>query len=213
MNKKLLIMLLIVAVSFALSGYFYEQMPDKMASHWNASGNVDGYMSKDAMMLFIPVMNAGLLLLFTLIPKIDPLKKNIGKFRDYYDNFIMIILAFMAYIHFMTIIWNLGYSYNMNFVVIPGVAALFYYAGVLMEHSEKNWFIGMRTPWTMSSEKVWKKSNKLAGKVFKASAFMFLLLLLLPAEFMLAGVLAIIAVSFYPVIYSYFEYQKEAREK
>ena len=95
MRKANIIILIIILLSFAIAIYIYPQMPDKMASHWNTKGEVDGYMSKLWGVFLMPVISIALFLMFILIPKIDPLKKNIDKFRKYYDGFIVLIILFL----------------------------------------------------------------------------------------------------------------------
>ena len=103
MKKTNIIVLLIIGLSFAVGFYFYPQMPEKMASHWNEHGQVDGYMAKFWALFTMPLMILGLFLFFLVIPKIDPLKENIAKFRKYFDIFIVLIIGFLFYIYLLTI--------------------------------------------------------------------------------------------------------------
>ncbi|MBI4303640.1 MAG: DUF1648 domain-containing protein, partial [Chloroflexi bacterium] len=97
-SKYEIIIALIVLLSFAISGYFYPQMPDKMASHWNAQGQVDGYTSRLWGLFLVPLLLVGMSLLFIAIPRIDPLRANIEKFKKHYYGFIMLVLLFMFYV-------------------------------------------------------------------------------------------------------------------
>ena len=90
-RKAEIIVVGIVILSFVVSIYFYPQLPEKMATHWNARGQVDGYMSKDWGLFLMPGVILLIALLFIAIPKIDPLKVNIEKFRKYYDGLIILI--------------------------------------------------------------------------------------------------------------------------
>jgi len=163
----------------------------------------------------MPLMSLGLLLLFLVIPKIDPLKQNIEKFRKYFDMFIVLMLGFLFYVYLLTIFWNLGIRFSMTLLMIPAMAALFYYCGILIENAKRNWFIGIRTPWTLSSEKVWEKTHKLGGKLFKSAGIIILLGLVLKGYVLLSVlfpvIFFIIFVSFYLIVYSYVEYQKEMK--
>lgn len=199
----------IILISFLVSIYFYPQMPDQVASHWDASGNVNGYMSKFWGLFLVPIMTIGMALLFLIVPKIDPLKKNIKKFMKYYEELIIVILLFMLFVHLSTILWNIGMIFNMSTMIMIPMAILFYYLGMIMPHLKKNWFIGIRTPWTLSNEKVWKKTHELGGKLYKVLAVFFLMLLILPSNFFIYLIGIIITISLYPIIYSYFEYQKQ----
>jgi len=213
--KKHLIPLIIV-LSFILNFYLYPIMPDQMASHWNARGEVDGYMPKFWGLLILPLTTLGLCLLFITIPKIGPLKKNIQKFRKYYDTLIIIIVGFFFYIYLVTIVWNLGYRFKMNLLMIPAISGLLFYLGILMEKTKRNWFIGIRTPWTLSSDKVWKKTHDVGGKLFKLYAIILLLTLffewILIRYFLYVIVLPLISIVIALVVYSYLEYQKVKKD-
>ena len=95
-NIQILISCLILA-SFLLGAYLYPIMPERMASHWDASGSVNGYMSKLWGLFLMPVISTVLFLAFLVIPKIDPLKENIAKFRAYFDLFILLLFGFLFY--------------------------------------------------------------------------------------------------------------------
>lgn len=95
MRKSEIIIIGIILLSFATAIYFYPQTPEKIASHWNAQGQVDGYMSKFWGLFLMPFISVGLLLLFVIIPKIDPLKANIEEFRKYYDRFVVLVILFV----------------------------------------------------------------------------------------------------------------------
>lgn len=208
MKKTQIIILWIILISFLIGICLYTQMPEKMASHWNVAGEVDGYMPKFFGLFLMPIFSVGLFLLFIFVPKIDPLKQNIEKFRKYYDGFIILIIGFFFYVYILTIFWNLGFRFNMAQLMMPALGALFYYCGVLMENAKRNWFIGIRTPWTLSSEQVWDKTHKLGGKLFKIAGIITLFGIILESYAFIFLIVPIIFISIYLIAYSYFEYQK-----
>jgi uncharacterized membrane protein len=159
-----------ILLAFATAIYFEPLMPLKMASHWNWQGNVDGYMGKDFALFFFPFLMVAINLLFYFIPKIDPQKKNIEKFWNAYDIFILVFNIFMLYIYSITIVWNMGFEVNMNAVMMPGMAVLFYACGDLIKNAKMNYTIGIRLPWTLANETVWNKTHKLGEKLFKITA-------------------------------------------
>ncbi len=160
----------------------------------------------------MPLISIGMLLLFMTIPRIDPLKKNIEKFRKYFDTFIVFMLGFLFYIHLLTILWNTGYELSMNIMIIPAVAALFYYCGVLIENARRNWFIGIRTPWTLSSDNVWRKTHKRGGKLFKIAGLIALIGLAFQKLAMWFVLIPVLSVAGYTILYSYLEFQKENKK-
>ena len=185
-------------------------MPDSiMASHWNAKGQVDGYMSKFWGLFLMPIVLLIMLFLFILIPRIDPLKKNIEKFRKYFDLFIVLITLFMFYVYGLTLLWNIGKRFDMSLAIIPAVALLFYFIGVMLEKSKRNWFIGIRTPWTLSSDKVWDKTHILGGKLYKIAGVIAILGLFSSKYYIWFIIVPVLSFSLYLLFYSYFEYKKE----
>jgi uncharacterized membrane protein len=212
MKKSMVIVLVIILISFVIAVYFYPQMPDRMVSHWNVKEEVDGYMLKFWGLFLIPIVSVGLFLLFLLIPKIDPLKQNIEKFRKYFDMFIVLIIVFLFYIYLLTIFWNLDYRFNMTIMMIPALGILFYYVGILTENAERNWFIGIRTPWTLSNDIAWNKTNKLGGKLFKIAGIVALIGILFQRYALWFVLVPVIAIAVYTLVYSYFEYKKQVKK-
>ncbi len=202
------IMVAIFIASLAISIYFYPFVPEKMASHWNAEGKVNGYMPKNVALFLIPFIILFLSLLFIAIPKVDPMKSNIENFKKYYDGFVILFLIFMLSLHIQIILWNIGLKIPFNLFIPSWTAILFFYIGILLENAQQNWFIGIRTPWTLSSEKVWNKTHRLGGKLFKIAAFIALAGIFFPKYAIWFILLPALAFAFCLIAYSYFEYQK-----
>ncbi|MFC1648701.1 SdpI family protein [Nanoarchaeota archaeon] len=205
----LIIILFVAAIGSAM--YYYPQMPDQMASHWNTKGEVDGYMSKFWGLFLLPIVMAAILVLFTVIPLIDPLKKNIEQFRGHFDWFIVMITAYMAYIYLLCLIWNMGVTYDMNKFIVPAMGVLFIYIAVLLKHAKRNWFIGIRTPWTLSSDEVWKKTHDLGAKLFFATGIIALFGFVFPDYTIWLILVPILVTVLVTVVYSYLEYQKVSK--
>ena len=168
MKKSRIAVIIIIILSFLVAVSFYPKAPDKIASHWNAQGEADSYMSKFWGLFFMPFVILGLFLLFIAIPKIDPLRANYEKFRKYYDGLVLTVILFMFYIYMLSVVWNTGRQFNMTLCMVPAIGLLFYYLGIIVENAKRNWFVGIRTPWTLSSDIVWEKTHKIGGKLFKA---------------------------------------------
>jgi uncharacterized membrane protein len=211
MKKTNIIIFLIIVASFAVGAYFYPRFPEKVASHWNAQGEVDGYMGRFWGLFLMPIISVIMWLMFILIPKIDPMKKNIEKFRKYFNAFIVFIMFFLFYIYLLTIAWNMGIRFDIVRAIIFPIAILFYFAGVLMNHAERNWFIGIRTPWTLSSDNVWKKTHQLGAKLFKVAGVIALIGLFFPEIALWLAIIPALLFSVYTFVYSYFEHKKEEK--
>ena len=190
----------------------YPILPDQIASHWNAAGEADGYMDKFWGIFLLPLVMAGMYLFYFVIPKIDPLKKNIESFRPTYNTFWLWMFVFLLYIFGLSMVWNFGYRFNFTVAIVPAIAAFLYIIGVVLEKSKRNWFVGIRTPWTLSNDVVWDKTHKLGGRLFKVAAVISLLGLFLRGELPVLAVLAapVAIVAVVTIVYSYVEFRKNS---
>lgn len=207
MRKRQWLMLAIILASFAIGAYFLPWMPAKMASHWDINGNVNGYMPKIFALFLMPVISLALFGLFLIIPRIDPLRENIKKFRGYFDMFIAVLIFFMLYVYLLTILWNLGTKFNMGQMLMPAFGLMIYYCGVLMQNAKRNWFIGIRTPWTLSSEAVWNKTHQLGGRLFKIAGVLAFLGIFIPKYAFFFILVPVIGFSAFLFLYSYIKYR------
>jgi len=210
-KESRIIVLGIILISLAIGVYFYPQMPERMAFHWNLEGRVDGYVSKFWGLFFEPLLSVGLFLFFLAIPKTDPLKENIKKFGKYFDMLVVVFILFLFYLYILTISWNLNIQFNMIQALAPALGVLFYFVGVMCEYVERNWFIGIRTPWTLSNEIVWKKTHKTGAKLFKTCGVIAFIGMIIDEFAVYFILLPVILVAVYTTVYSYFEYQKQSK--
>jgi len=164
-----ILVIAMIAIAIIASMVFWNQLPEQMASHWNQNDQVDGYMSKAWGVWMMPLVTLGMFALFLVIPSIDPLKANIAQFRSTFNLFILFITVFMLYVHGLMLAWNLGYEFRMSAAMLPFMGILFIFIGYLLRQAKRNWFIGIRTPWTLSSDTVWDKTHQLGSVLFMAS--------------------------------------------
>ncbi len=162
--------LLLIAITLAAGIVLWDRLPEQMASHWNANDEVDGYISKFWGVFLMPLVTLGMFGLLIFLPNIDPLKANIAQFRGVFNLFIVFMVVFMLYIHTLTIVWSLGYqNFRMSAAMLPFLGVLFIFVGYLLRQAKRNFFIGIRTPWTLSSDSVWDKTHRLGSVLFMAS--------------------------------------------
>lgn len=211
MRRSELIVLGLIIASFIIGAGIYPLMPEEVASHWNATGEVDGYMPKFWGVFLLPVISVPLLVLFILIPRIDPLRENIENFRRYYDLLVVLIMSFLFYIYVLTIAWSLGYRYSMNKALSPAIGVLLYYMGIVVGNAKRNWFVGIRTPWTLSSDVVWDKTHRKGARLFKICGLIAFLGILFEEYAVFFMVAPVISASAYLIIYSYWEYGRVRR--
>jgi uncharacterized membrane protein len=198
----------LVAVSGAASVLAAPDVPQQMATHWNAAGEPDDTMAKSVGLALLPAVTALLLGMFAVLPRVDPLGENIAAFRPVYDWFVVGLAAFMTVLHGGIVAFNLGYEFDFTLLVLALVAILFYLVGVLLAHAERNWFVGIQTPWTMSSVEVWDRTHALGARLFKLTAVVALVGLFFEAYavyFLVVPALVTAAVTF---AYSYYIYER-----
>ncbi|MBT3323213.1 MAG: SdpI family protein [Anaerolineae bacterium] len=211
MNTKLTTIIAITIIAFAIifGALVYDKMPDQVASHWNEKGEVDDYTSKFWGVFLMPIISIFLLALFLLVPHLDPLKENIAEFRNIFNLFILLMLVFLVYIWKLIIFWNLGFTFDMTSAILPAIGFLFIFIGYMLGKAKRNWFIGIRTPWTLSSDTVWDKTHQLAGKLFIASGILAMLGIFFGDNAVWFTLVPVLGTTLCLFIYSYLLYQKE----
>ncbi len=206
MENEIKAMILLIILSFVIGVYAYPQLPENAASHWNASGDVDGYMPKAYAAFLLPALSVALLLVFLAIPLIDPLRANIRLFIKDYHRFCLVILAFLFLVYVQTILWNLGTKVSFSFTLPVLLGCLLFYLGHFLGKVKQNWFIGIRTPWTLSSPEVWAKTHQFGAKLFKGAGVLCVLSALFPAYSILVILGSVIVAALTTIAYSYVAY-------
>jgi uncharacterized membrane protein len=168
-----IITLILIALALLAGMALWNQLPDQMASHWDSNDQVNGYVSKFWGVFLMPLITLGMLVLFLVLPGMDPLKANIAQFRESFNLFIVLIVAFMLYTHGLTLAWSLGYQdFKMSAAMLPFMGVLFIAIGFMLRKAKRNFFIGIRTPWTLSSDSVWDKTHQIGSVLFMVSGAM-----------------------------------------
>ena len=170
-TRTTLVFVVVLLLASAFAGLLlWNRLPDPMASHWDVNDQVNGTLSRFWGVFLMPLISLGLCALFLLIPAIDPLKANIAKFRGGFNLFIVFMMLFMTYIYGLTLVWNLGFTrFKMSASLLPAMGLLFILIGLVIRKARRNYFIGIRTPWTLSSDKVWDATHRLGGWLFVGS--------------------------------------------
>jgi uncharacterized membrane protein len=214
MNPKVsgILIGIIVAACFATGAIVLPHLPPMLASHWSARGEVNGSMPRLLGTFLLPLIMLALFGLWALLPKIDPLDKGYKSFRYVYDFFWILIEAFLAYVYAFTLFANLGRPVDMLSVVGPGLGVLFVALGALLPRVKRNWFFGMRTPWSLSSESVWEKTHEFGGKLFIIAGVLILVGAFASPGWSLAFIVwPVILAALTSVVYSYLAYAREKR--
>lgn len=208
MRKTITISIILIVIQFIVACYLYPMIPEKIAIHWNINGEADGYSSRLVGLFIIPTIEIVLLPLFLILPRIDP-KASSEKLTQVYDWFILVFTFYMFYVFGLSIAWNLGYRFDFLRFLIPVLGILFYGLGDIMSRVEMNWFLGIRTPWTMSNKEVWDDTHQIGSRLFKASGLIALIGVFFSGWLTLGfAILPIMLSGFYVIVYSYIRYKE-----
>ena len=172
---------LLVAGSLLAGLYFYPQLPQMMTAHWSAAVVANGAIPLFWGVATMPLICAAIIGIFWLIPKIDPLHRNIAEFRSEYNIVLVVLVLALTVIQFALLAYNLGIAFDMRDVLWPTIGVLFFVIGTVLPATRRNWFFGIRTPWTVSSDVVWQKTHRLGGILFQIVGVIGILELFVPA--------------------------------
>jgi uncharacterized membrane protein len=207
--RTVLMVSIVLSVAAIIIGLILEpQMPDPMAIHWDGQGQPNGFGSRFMGIWFTPLLAIGLILLLLGVPFIDPLKKNIDQFRNQYHIFILVVAVFCFVVQISTLLSNLDIKINLLIPLIPLIGGFIFYLGEMLEKAKQNYFIGVRTPWTLADESVWNETHRVAGRGLKISGLIAVLSLVLPNKAIWLMVGPALLVLLYSIVYSYFAYRK-----
>ncbi len=214
MQKKELVIIILIALTFILAIYSYPKLPNKIPAHWNASGEIDRYDNKSTA-LIIPFVLLSIYLLFFLIPKIAVFKENVEEFyKRYMFGFKLILILFLALLYIFTLLSAFNYNVKINYIMFPSLGILFYYIGYMLKNAKRNFFIGIRTPWTLSNDKVWEKTHHLGSLIFKILGIYTLIFIFFTSKYALwLFLVPVLSVVVYLFAYSYFIFKKEKVNK
>ncbi len=196
----------IVALA-AYIAYMYPGLPDPMPTHWNASGQPDDYMTKQWGSLTLAVIPVFMFLLYKVIPVISPRGFRTESFTGVLNILMTATVLFGCIIGVAAIQSAHGAQFNISTFVMVAVGLLFIIMGNFLGKVRKNFFLGIRTPWTLASDEVWAKTHRLGGWCFViAGVIMAVFGVIAPASPWL--LYTVVAIALFPVVYSYFAYRR-----
>ena len=198
----------IILLPLIYAAYIWNQLPEKVPVHWNLSGEIDRYGSKMELLLII-LLPLIIYIVFLVIPKIDP-KNKLNKMGNKYQVIKAIMVTFLAVLAIFIIYSAKNHAVtNPNYIMLM-IGILFIILGNYFKTIKANYFIGIRTPWTLENETVWKETHKLGGKMWFVGGFAIVLSSLIfssklnfTISFIIMGILIIV-----PVVYSYLKFNE-----
>lgn len=181
--------------------YFYGQMPDTVPTHWNIEGKADAFGNKSIYLWLGPGLMAFGLLLSISLPYLSPAKFKIDPFRETFNTIMFFILLLMFYINGITMYGALHPGQEFGKWLVGGIFLFFSLMGNFLGRIKPNFYMGIRTPWTLASEEVWKRTHRMAGKLWLVGGIIAALLAVF--DQFVAALVLILAISFWPAIYSF----------
>lgn len=209
MNIRSIFLISLLVISLITAFWVYPQISYPAVSHWDINGTPNGFVLPFWAAAFGPLTLLFLFLIWWIVPKIDPLKKNIETFRPVYDSFWIMGSLFIFYIYALTLYWNTGHFFNLNKAIAPAFALFCIAMGITLPRTKRNWFLGIRTPWTLTSDSIWEKTHALGGKLFVVAGIITFFAFFFPAYFAWLFITPLLTATIVPIVYSYFLYKKE----
>jgi uncharacterized membrane protein len=218
MNRwlALALVLTIAAAGASVAGYygFHDRLPEKVPIHWNIRGEADGFVPRDGALgylLILPGVMAGVTLLGWVLPWLSPRGFDLDRFRDTFCYIIALVVAMFGYLHLVTLVAGFGLTFDLNRVLLGGMFLFLALLGNVLGKVQRNFFVGVRTPWTLASETVWIRTHRLAAWLFTAGGLLAALAILIGLHPLVAFVLFGVA-ALTPVVYSLWLYKKLEKE-
>lgn len=205
--RVLLISALFLFILLAAFVWLYPHMPARVPTHWNAQGQINGYMSPLGAVATPMIVIAMIALLTVLLPVISPRGYEIGPFVAVFGIFMLAIQLVVLITGLAVLLNGAGHAVRMPLVCMLSIGALLMVMGNYMGKLRKNFFIGIRTPWTLASDAAWERTHRMSGWLFVLAGATVMVIALIGAP-MLAMVGVVLCVVLIPVIYSYVVYRR-----
>ena len=212
-KKTDIIAVLVVLASLVHLIIVYPSLPAEVVTNWGFNGNVD-YSSKSTLWLLWAI-NAGMIPLFFVMPKIDPKGKSYIKVEGFYTYFRLLMVVFLAVLMEITILSaNDPYRFNVGKISSLGLAFLFIFIGNYLPKCKQSFTMGIKTMWTLSDERVWNKTHRLGGVLFVIAGVVALVAALFLEEkaMFVVTMVATLGTVVATTVYSYLLYRKYNKE-
>lgn len=205
--RSLIVSAVFVLTALGVAIWLWPRLPAQVPSHWDMAGKVDGYMPRFWAAALPALMVAGLALLTWLLPIISPNRFRIGPFANVYVGLMLVIQGFMLVTGIIMLLAGAGFNVPVPMVAMLSVGALLIVLGNYMGKLQRNFFVGIRTPWTIASEATWERTHRLAGPLFVVAGVVVLITAALGSTPWI-GLVCIGVAALVPVVYSYLVYRR-----
>jgi len=197
----------IIAATLAGTLLVYSRLPNIMPMHWDAHGHVNGWGPKWSIFLFGPGIMLLMVLIFAAIPWLSPRQFEVESFRRTYLYVMLVIVLLEAYIELLIVLAGMGIGVDMTRAMMGGICLMLTLMGNVLGRVKRNFFIGIRTPWTLANEQVWNATHRFGAATFFGCGIAGLFFVAFNAPFWLP-MIAILGAGLAPVIYSLMLYKQ-----
>jgi len=215
LRKPLILSLALVAAMAAVSLYGWIAIPSgaRIAIHWGLEGAPDGFAGKGLALSVMPAIALLISAALALVPRIDPRRSNLLQSSKAYGAVWVSVVGLLALVHAAIVANALGFTFEMTTLIGLGIGLLFMILGNFLGKVRSNFFFGIRTPWTLSSDRVWDRTHRTAGPLFilLGLAICLAAVFLSPRAFFVLLLAGVVAVTVFVLAYSYVLWRQEQR--
>jgi uncharacterized membrane protein len=204
------IAILLVVTTLIVAALVFSSLPERVPTHWNIRGQVDGYGPRSSIFILPGVMAALLVLFWIVLPAISPKSYGVEGFRATYDYVALCAITLTAYFWGITLWATLYGPLDPGRSLMGGMSVFLILIGNVMGKVRRNFWLGVRTPWTLADERVWNATHRVAGWAFVLGGSAGLLAVLLGLNIVVCLV-ALMLPGLVPVIYSLVYYKRLER--
>ncbi len=201
---------MVIIVGMVVGGLLaVPHLPTRVPTHWNAAGQANGWSSPLVAVLTPPVIALGIWLLLLFLPTIDPRQRNYAAFASLYRGIRLGLVLLMALVEALTLTGPLGHPVHVALVLPLAVAALIVFLGNSLGRVRSNYFVGIRTPWTLSDPEVWRRTHRFAAPLFVLGGLVCAAGVLLPGSWRIVAMLVGVGgAALAAVVYSYVAWRR-----
>lgn len=208
---KSIFKLLLVLTSISAAIFSYPYLPENVPMHWNIEGKVDSYEPKERAVWFMPVMITLMWILFMVLPKIDPKREKYKLFVPEWEILQVVLLGFFVYLQMLIIFTSVNPEFDFVSLMFVGMGTMFFVMGNFLPKIKQNYFLGIKVPWTLTSEDNWNKTHRFGGWCFVFAGLILIIQGIFKVFFPVLVFWVIMAAAFLPIAYSYWIFRKTGK--
>lgn len=211
-KKTEIIIVILIIIYLIITTIIYPHLPDTIATHWNSKGVADGFSPKLIGVLIMPLFFLFVLGTYSFLSRTNYLKTK--DMKKQLSTTMLVSVLFLFYVSILSLAYNLGYNFNMNFFITIATSVLIIAIGIILKKIKKrNFFFGIRTPWTLLDQEVWEKTHIFGGKVFIVSGILLLVCVFFVKNYILIFLSVLFVMLITIFLYSYYVFKQKIISK